>query len=254
MITRASYVLPGSPHTPQLCKTLVGKHVGLLKSPNVSVSTRFNIIHNHLTVILIITVNSLRFQRLGLILYIVKWCLNVGAMVKNSLQHLTDRGCMAIETIATPVKLGLRYSHLENIRRILEITGGPCKHVWRLQSHSLLTFRPPPSALFVNIPGFTISPLPHPSSLFCCPYNLCPSFSLPPLSQAPHLSIHVSLPFRLHLSVHLTLPSVFIFYLPWLKCAWSFCVFFTVSCSLILFNNLVPKCYVSEMLPETQMT
>lgn len=108
MITRASYVSPESPHTPQLCKTLVGKHVDLLKSPNVSVSTHFNIIHNHLTVISIITVNSLRFQRLGLILYIVKWCLNVGAMVKNSLQHLTDRGCMAIETIATPVKLGLR--------------------------------------------------------------------------------------------------------------------------------------------------
>lgn len=55
MITRASYVSPESPHTPQLCKTLVGKHVGLLKSPNVSVSTHFNIIHNHLTVILIIT-------------------------------------------------------------------------------------------------------------------------------------------------------------------------------------------------------
>lgn len=192
-----------------------------------------------------------------------------GCCGKECLQHgcLAERGCMATETIATPGKVRpeLRESHLENIKRMFEITGAPCKHVGACSltlssSYFLLTFlllfwlisQLPPPFFSHSLPSFWGA---------LSPPNLCPSPSLPAcLAHKPliHPSMSPCLP-RLHLSVHLSrrLSSpVFHFYLHWLKSAGSFSVFSSpsVSRSLILFNNLAATCLVFEKLSWPDLT
>ena len=139
-----------------------------------------------------------------------------GCYGKKCLQHgcLAERGCMATETIATPVKVRpeLRESHLENIKRMFEITGAPCKHVGACSltlssSYFLLTF-PLLFWLISTAASPPFSPILSPpcEARSALTPNLCPSPSLPAcLAHKPliHPSMSPCLP-RLHLSVHLS--------------------------------------------------
>lgn len=104
-LTGTSNVPPKGPHTPQLHKaSVVGKHVGLV------IISSFLL--NHSSVVMIISVDPLCSQRQGLIPSCVKWCLNAGVLVRNSLQQhgcLTEGGCMATATIATLVRVRLQF-------------------------------------------------------------------------------------------------------------------------------------------------
>lgn len=112
-------------------------------------SAHFNIILKHSSVISIISVDPVCAQRRGPNPIVCEMVSKYGCCGKKCLQHgcLAERGCMATETIATPVKVRpeLRESHLENIKRMFEITGAPCKHVGACSltlssSYFLLTF------------------------------------------------------------------------------------------------------------------
>lgn len=126
----------------------------------------------------------------------------------------------------------------------------------RLQSHAfvfLFSFY-----FFLPLPVFwlILSSSSPPSFLSRSPPNLCPSLCLPPCLPSFFCLCLLAFP-RLHLSVHLSRrfssPSSF---LPALAemCSVIFCLFSSLSCSVIRLYNLAPDCLVFEMRTETEMT